>query len=156
MPGRGSTVPPVTLSWREAESFEIGVPGVADSEGAIVVEAPSQLVAESRRRRRDFDAVEEAGPEPGPEPEPTEPAAAPAVPEASRTRAAARAASGSPSGKRRQALLVGLVLVVLAIVAWYFLLRDDGDASAAHSGESGTVAAVSLTGSVHPPGIPAA
>ena len=63
---------------------------------------------------------------------------------------------GLPAGKRRQALLVGLVLVVLAIVAWYFLLRDDGDASAAPSGESGTVAAVSLTGSVHPPGIPAA
>ena len=141
-------------SWREAESFEIGVPGVGDSEGAIVVEAPSQLVAESRRRRRDFDAVEEAGPEP--EPAPTEPAATPAVPETSRTRAAARAASGSPSGKRRQALLVGLVLVVLAIFAWYFLLRDDGDASAAYVGESSTVAAVPLTGSVSPPGIPAA
>ena len=60
IPGRPRTVPPVTLSWREAESFEIGVPGVEDSEGAIVVEAPSQLVAQRRGRRRDL-APEDAG-----------------------------------------------------------------------------------------------
>src|SRR4029077_14490294 len=111
VPERRSTVPPVTLSWREAESFEIGVPGVEDSEGSIVVEAPSQLVAESRRRRRDLHTEEG----PAPEPEPSPPAAEPRAPEKSHTRAAVRAASGSQPGVRRRALLVGLVLVVLAI-----------------------------------------
>ena len=121
-PGATSTVPPVTLSWREAESFEIGVPGVEDSEGSIVVEAPSQLVAESRRRRRDLHTEEG----PAPEPEPSHPAAEPPAPEESHTRAAVRAASGGQPGVRRRALLVGLVLVVLAIGAWYFLLARTG------------------------------
>jgi len=151
VPERRSTVPPVTLSWREAESFEIGVPGVEDSEDSIVVEAPSQLVAESRRRRRELHTEEG----PAPEPEPSLPAAEPA-PEKSHTRAAVRAASGGQPGVRRRALLVGLVLVVLAIGAWYFLLREDGGESAARTGEPGTVLAVSLVGSVHAQGTPRA
>jgi hypothetical protein len=114
----------VTLSWREAESFEIGVPDVEDSEGSIVVEPPSQLVAARRSRRRevdeDTDDVEESAAADG-VPAPAPPEEAPA------TRASTRAASGYRSGKRRGALIVGLVLLVLAIVAWYFLVRGNGD-----------------------------
>jgi hypothetical protein len=124
VPGRPSTVPAVTLSWREAESFEIGVPDVEDSEGSIVVEPPSQLVAARRSRRRevdeDTDDVEESAAADG-VPAPAPPEEAPA------TRASTRAASGYRSGKRRGALIVGLVLLVLAIVAWYFLVRGNGD-----------------------------
>jgi hypothetical protein len=124
VPGRPSTVPAVTLSWREAESFEIGVPDVENSEGSIVVEPPSQLVAARRSRRRevdeDTDDVEESAAADG-VPAPAPPEEAPA------TRASTRAASGYRSGKRRGALIVGLVLLVLAIVAWYFLVRGNGD-----------------------------
>ena len=48
------------------------------------------------------------------------------------------------------------MLGVLAIGAWYFLLREDGGESAARTGEPGTVLAVSLVGSVHAPGTPSA
>ena len=148
IPGRPRTVPPVTLSWREAESFEIGVPGVEDSEGAIVVEAPSQLVAQRRGRRRDL-APEDAGqvdPEPV-APEPVEPiAASPALEAQSPTRASARAASGYQSGKRRRMVVVALVLVLLAVVAWYFLLRPQGGGSAAQAGGSHVVVASAVTG----------
>ena len=75
-PGRPSTVPAVTLSWREAESFDIGLPDVEDDEGAILVEPPSQMVAVRRRRREhdDPDAApspteSEVEPEPQPEPD---------------------------------------------------------------------------------------
>jgi hypothetical protein len=128
VPGRPSTVPAVTLSWREAESFEIGVPDAEDSERAIVVEPPSQLVAQRRSRRRDIDTEGDTATDPV-DVEPP-PATAP-VEEAPPTRASARAASGHQSGKRRRVMVVGLVLVTLALVAWYFLLRGDGDDSAA-------------------------
>ena len=130
VPGRPSTVPAVTLSWREAESFEIGVPDAEDSERAIVVEPPSQLVAERRSRRRDLDIDTEGDAAADPVVVEPLPATAP-VEEAPATRASARAASGYQSGKRRRAMVVGLVLVMLAIVAWYFLLRGDGDDAAA-------------------------
>lgn len=142
-PGRPSTVPAVTLSWREAKSFEIGVPDAEDSERAIVVEPPSQLVAQRRGRRRDIETEDDTTADPVV----VEPLPASALPEeAPATRASARAASGYPSGKRRRAMVVGLVLVMLAVVAWYFLLRGDGDDSAtgATSSIGGYQAAVAL------------
>ena len=130
--GRPSSVPAVTLSWREAESFEIGVPGVGDSEGAIVVEPPSQLVAERRSRRRDLDTEVESESEV--DPVVVEPLPAPVPVEvAPATRASARAASGYRSGKRRRVMVVGLVLVLLAIAACYFVLRGDGGDAAVGS-----------------------
>jgi hypothetical protein len=144
VPGRPSTVPAVTLSWREAQSFEIGVPDVEDSEGSIVVEPPSQLVAARRGRRRELDAdaddVEESvAADRVPAPMPPE--------EAPATRASTRAASGYRSGKRRRALIVGLVLLLLAIVAWYFLIRGNGDqasgGSTAPIGQSHSIVALS-------------
>ena len=80
-----------------------------------------------RGRRRDIDTEGDTTADPVVV-EPL-PATAP-VEEAPATRASARAASGYQSGKRRRAMVVGLVLVMLAIVAWYFLLRGDGDDSA--------------------------
>ena len=62
-PGRPHTVPAVHLSWREADSLDLGVPSVDDSSDAIVLEPPSQLVADTRRRspqRRRAEAAEEA------------------------------------------------------------------------------------------------
>ena len=144
VPGRPSTVPAVTLSWREAQSFEIGVPDVEDSEGSIVVEPPSQLVAARRGRRRELDVDEDDVDESvGADRVP-----APAAPEeAPATRASTRAASGSRSGKGRRALIIGLVLLMLAIVAWYFLVRGNGDGASGGStapiGQSRSIVALS-------------
>jgi hypothetical protein len=131
-PGRPSSVPRVTLSWREAESFDIGLPSVDADQEAIVVEPPSQLVAQSRRRRpeprvTDEDDGDESGAtnptehgrsDHGQEPEPAddrpdEPTASPR------------------SGRMKWIVVGGLLLVVLALLAWYFLLRGSGDESAA-------------------------
>ena len=135
LPGRPGTVPAVTLSWREAEVFDMSIPEAEADDEAIVVEPPSQVVAESRIRHRHLDldgdtdvegstSVEgRVDPPPPIAPVPDE---APPV-----TRASARAASGPRSGRRPRLLAIGLVLVVLAVVALYFLLDATGALAAA-------------------------
>ena len=154
VPERRSTVPPVTLSWREAESFEIGVPGVEDSEDSIVVEAPSQLVAESRRRRRELHTEERPRSQSR---SPSQPAADAGPGEVAHPRRACGPRRAASPGYAVARCSSDCVLVVLAIGAWYFLLREDGGESAARAGEPGTVlAALASTGSVHAPWTPTA
>jgi hypothetical protein len=143
-PGRPSTVPAVTLSWREAESFDIGLPDVEDDdERAIVVEPPSQLVAQRRRRREaehdgDLDApappsTSEVDPEPHLESDP----------EFSEADDGASTSSGG-GGKGRWILVAVICLLIVAAAAWYFLLRDDGSGSGARSGTSTVFTASTL------------
>ena len=142
-PGRPSTVPAVTLSWREAESFDIGLPDVEDDdERAIVVEPPSQLVAQRRRRREaehgsDLDApappsTSEVAPDPELESDP----------ELSEADVGASTSGGG--GKGRWILVAVLCLLIVAAAAWYCLLRDDGSGSGARSGTSTVCTASTL------------
>jgi hypothetical protein len=144
LPGRPSTVPAVTLSWREAESFDIGLPDVDvdDEERSIVVEPPSQLVAARRRRREhDHDHDDVDAPLPPSDAEPdleAEPEADP-VPSDDIGRASSRDGGG---GRGRWVLVAVICLLIAAAAVWYFLLRDDGSGSGARSG-TGTVVTAS-------------
>jgi hypothetical protein len=133
----------VTLSWREAEAFDLGLPSVEDHQEAIVVEPPSQLVAKPRRRRPepvDYDEDDAWARPTTPEHEPT---SSPQESEPSAGQPEAGANTSRP-GRARRVVAVVLLLVVLAVVAWYFLLRDSGDGSAApQRGGAAVVAAAS-------------
>jgi hypothetical protein len=128
LPGRPDTVPAVTLSWREAEVFDVNIPEAQADEQAIVVDPPSQVVAQSRARRRQLDVASSVRPDQG---EPRPPVPADPEPPLLPTRASARAATGYRSGKRRRILVVGLFMVMLAVAATYFLLVDGGGVAVA-------------------------
>jgi hypothetical protein len=125
--------------------LELDGPSGADPEDLIIVEPPSQLFASGRRRR----------PEHPPEPDtpvdvtPDEPDEVP-VHELPSVRApsepppAARPTSGSgKSGLGRGVLLLVALLVILAALVWFFLLRGSDPASVGSSARDGvaTVAA---------------
>ena len=138
----------VTVAWRGEDAMgylELDGPSGADPEDLIIVEPPSQLFASGRRRR----------PEHPPEPDtpvdvtPDEPDEVP-VHELPSVRApsepppAARPTSGSgKSGLGRGVLLLVALLVILAALVWFFLLRGSDPASVGSSARDGmaTVAA---------------
>ena len=144
--GRPSTVPAVNLSWREADSLEMGVPSVEDSDDAIVLEPPSQLVADTRRRSGPRRHTEDLGPEGDGTPSgeaPAEPSElAPDADESPATRAAARAAARDTETRKvrlRRVLVLVAVVLVLAVVGW-FVLGGGSDTAAPHGPGSGSSA----------------
>ena len=147
-PGRPHTVPAVNLSWREADSLDLGVPLVDDPSGAIVLEPPSQLVAntrrQSQRRRREESEDGEKGElatladETGTE--------APAGDEVGTgsTRSAARgpAPDSAVVGSRlRRVLAVVAVLVVVLVVGWLARGAMGSDSAAPATPADATVTA---------------
>lgn len=167
-PGRPHTVPSVNLSWREADSLDLGVPSVADSSDAIVLEPPSQLVADTRRRsaqrRHDEESekpVEDAEGAGAAELPPDVPTPAGETADSAATRATTRAASRGavpaarsrtvPGAPGRRVLLVAVavaVILVLLVVGWLVLGGDGSDGAAAPGGGVTTTARVAP--SVHP------
>ena len=148
--GRPSTVPAVHLSWREADSLDLGVPMVDDSDNAIVLEPPSQLVADTRRRSgprgapRTTTGWRTRTPRPDGTPvDPTELAAD--AEENPATRAAARAAARDAEARkvrrRRVLVLAAVVLLVLVVVGWLVLRGGGSDTAAPRGSGSSTVAA---------------
>lgn len=130
-PGRPSTVPAVHLSWREADSLHLGVPSVDDSFDAIVLEPPSQLVADTRRRpqrRRTEDAEDTAIRAPIEAAEHEE-----IMPGDDAHASPSLAADGDAPVRRarlgRGLAVVGAVLVLL-VVGWLVLRSTDSDSAA--------------------------
>ncbi|HET6968689.1 MAG TPA: hypothetical protein VFI44_10445 [Ornithinibacter sp.] len=163
-PGRPHTVPAVHLSWREADSLDLGVPSVDDSSDAIVLEPPSQLVADTRRRsvqRRRTEEAEEAiwAPLEDTEDAGTSPAGEDGGTssgddaDGSSTRAGSRAAArGSSAGRAlSRPVLIAIavaVLLVLLVVGWLVLGGDGSDGAAGPRGVVSTGAATAAA--VHP------
>ena len=140
--GRPHTVPSVNLSWREADSLDLGVPTVDDDEGAIVLEPPSQLVADTRRRSGPRHHTEDLGPEDGDVPsegtpaDPSDLAADVDANENPSTRAASRAAARDAAARKvrlRRILVIVAVVLVLAVIGW-LVLRGDGSGTAGPAG----------------------
>jgi hypothetical protein len=148
-PGRPSTVPRVTLSWREAESFDIGLPSVDDDQEAIVVEPPSQLVARPRRRRPEPVVTDEDDGDVAGAAEPVEQGPADLGQESQPANDGSDDGVAPRSGRLRWILVVVGVLLVVTLLAWYFLLRGSGDGSAAPAGR-GTASAAPRSGSDTP------
>ena len=150
--GRPHTVPSVNLSWREADSLDLGVPTVDDNEGAIVLEPPSQLVADTRRRSGHRHHMEDLGPEDGDVPlegtpaDPSDVAADADANDSPSTRAASRAAARDAAARKvrqRRIVVIVAVVLVLAVIGW-LVLRGDGSGTAGPEGSgSSTIALLS-------------
>ena len=134
-----STSHPVTVSWRGEDAMgalELDGPNVVDPDDLIIVEPPSQLVAQPRRRRPERPPVEDPVVEVNPEP-PDEipPPPRPAVPE--RVPVEHKPADSTAPRTGRGVLLLAVLLVILAVLVWYFLLRDSDPASAVSTTRTG-------------------
>jgi hypothetical protein len=119
---------PIAVSWRGADYMaylELDTPEEDDTKELIIVEPPSQLFIQNRRRRPAHPAEGDVS---GTS-ERSHVAAGSGAPAAGDSAAKQRAA-GPPSRAGRRNLLLAMLLVILAALVWYFLLRDPDPASA--------------------------
>ena len=108
--------------------LELDGPRVGDPNDLIIVEPPSQLFAHSRRRRPEPPPLEDTAVDVTPD-EPDE--GPPPVPAADDGTPATVGAADPPSRMGRRLLVLAFLLAILAVLVWYFLLRDGDPGSAA-------------------------
>ncbi len=130
--GAPAPTPHVAVSWRGADYFE-GEGDVDENAELIIVEPPSQLYAATRRRREPPGRRDE-NPDGS-----TVASDAAAASEAGASSEAEQESAGRPARKSRRALVLAVLLVLVAVGAWYFLVRDPGAGAAAPAVHPGSV-----------------